>query len=349
MKNHLLINDSNIPKKLKEFEKFDSNSAYKKFSYTQFNKTKTITIKILKYAAVIIPVLLASYFMFNTNKAQSDGIEIVDAKIHPGTSKAILKLADGTTINLEDETKEIKETDGTVISTDQKKVVYSADAKKVSPRRVKYNTIEIPRGGEYQLTLSDGTKVWLNSETVIKYPVLFSKDVREIFIEGEAYFEVARDEKIPFVVQTSKIKVNVLGTSFNVRVYSNENMVSTTLVHGEVSLQKNNDDKEYILKPNEQAIISENESIIRYVDVTQYIAWKNGRIYYEDNTLEEIFNDLIRWYDIYIVYESEELKSLRFSIDMKRYDKFSDILEIINLTKKVKFKINGNNITVIKG
>ena len=272
---------------------------------------------------------------------------MVRTEIKPGSSKAILKLADGTVINLEDEKELVAEFDGTIISNNNKEVVYNSSAKKVKRRKLQYNTIEIPRGGEYQLTLSDGTKVWLNSGTTIKYPVVFAKDSREVFLyEGEAFFEVTENEDSPFIVHTSKMDVNVLGTSFNVRAYSDENQLATTLVTGKVIINQPENGKEYTLIPNEQAIFSDRGIDINSVDVNKFIAWKDGRILFEENTLEEIFNDLSRWYNIDINYTNLEVKKLRFSIDVKRYDELGEILEILELTKKVKFEIEENSLRI---
>jgi len=343
-----LIQEDKVPQKVKELEIFDKEAAYKKFAAANYNKTRQITLQILKYAAVLIPLVVAVYFVFRTEKVETSGIEFADVNIHPGTSKAILRLDDGTTINLEDKNQKITEDDGTQINTDTKKVVYSSDSKKNRKREIKFNAIEIPRGGEFQLTLSDGTQVWLNSETVIRYPVSFPDDIRDVYVQGEAYFEVTPNKNAPFVVHTSNMTVNVLGTGFNVRDYSDENRTVTTLVHGQVAIQGPNDTREFVLRPSEQAIFAETGGTIRSVDVQQFTAWKEGRIYYEDNTLDDIFTDLSRWYNISVDYENEDLKSLRFSIDVRRYNKFSEILEIINLTKKVKLKINENQITVLK-
>ncbi len=343
-----LIQEDKVPQKMKELEIFDKDAAYKKFAAIHINKTREITLQILKYAAVLIPLVVAVYFVFRTEKIEPSGMEFADVNIHPGTSKAILKLDDGTTINLEEQKQKLTEIDGTQINANDKRVVYLSDSKRSKKHEIKYNTIEIPRGGEFQLTLSDGTLVWLNSETVIKYPVSFPENIRDVYVQGEAYFEVTPNKNAPFVVHTSNMTVNVLGTGFNVRDYSDENRTVTTLVHGQVGIQRPNDTREFVLQPSEQAIFSETGSAISSVDVQQFTAWKEGRIYYEDNTLEDIFADLSRWYNISVDYENEDLKSLRFSIDVRKYNKFSEILEIINLTKKVKLKINENQITVLK-
>lgn len=345
------LNDGEkIPAHLKELESFNTKKAFDKFT-NKVHTDKKIKIaykNLLKIAAIFL--LLISTIYFVSQWSLKDTVEIAEhnTSIQPGSSKAILQLADGTVINLENEVADITETDGTLISTNQKEVVYSAAGTKVKPKKVKYNTIEIPRGGEYQLTLSDGTSIWLNSEAVIKYPVVFSENIREVFIEGEAFFEVARDENTPFVVNTSKMRVDVLGTSFNVRAYSNEDKISTTLVHGKVMITQCNNKQKFYLKPCEQFVLAGQESTVRKVNVEQFIAWKEGRILFEDNPLHEILTDLGRWYNVSFSYENDESKNLRYSIDMKRFDKFSDILEIINLTQKVKFEINENEVTVLK-
>ena len=149
-------------------------------------------------------------------------------------------------------------------------------------------------------------------------------------------------------MHTSALKVNVFGTSFNIRAYPDEEASTTTLVSGKVSLIQSGNHKEYNLTPNDQAIVSNLETVIQKVNVNQFIAWKNGRILFEENTLEEVFNNLSRWYDIEVDYTDEEIKNLRFSIDVRRYSEFDELLKIIGLTKKVKFEINGNRVIIKK-
>ena len=271
--------------------------------------TKKI-IRFLRYAAILIPFFFAVYFIYQRNTNVEPKFQALSA-IQPGTSKAILELADGSTVNLEKEDKQIAEYDGTIVQNTQKQLIYKPAEQKQNPGKIRYNTVKIPRGGEYRLTLSDGTKVWLNAETILKYPVTFSKKAREIFMEGEAFFEVAKNADCPFIVHTSALKVNVLGTSFNIRAYPDEKVSTTTLVSGRVSLIESDNHKEYNLTPNDQAIVSDQETVIQKVNVNQFTAWKNGRILFEENTLEEIFNDLSRWYNIEISYADEGSKRLK--------------------------------------
>lgn len=342
-----LKKEENIPGKLKILEGYKKEKAYSKF-VRRVKEEKTIRIsRFLRYAALLIPFFFAVYFIYQHNMHVEPEIQTL-SDIRPGTSKAILELADGSIVNLEKEDKQIAEYDGTIVQNTKKQLIYKPVDKKQNPKKVRYNTIKIPRGGEYQLSLADGTKVWLNAETILKYPVAFSDKTREIFMEGEAFFEVAKNSDWPFIVHTSNVKVNVLGTSFNIRAYSDEEVSTTTLVSGKVSLTQPNSDEEYNLIPNEQATVSKQETIIEKVNINQIIAWKNGRILFEENTLEQIFNDLSRWYNIEITYADQEVKDLRFSIDVKRYSEFDKILEIIELTKKIKFEINENKVTIRK-
>jgi len=342
-----LKKEKNIQARLKILDGYDKEKAYSTFVRNIKNERNKKIIRFFRYAALLIPFFLSIYFIYQRLSDIEPEIEML-SDIQPGTSKAVLQLANGSVIDLEKEDKQIKEYDGTVVQNTQNQLIYKPVDKKQEPKKIRYNLIKIPRGGEYQLSLSDGTKVWLNAETILKYPVTFSGKTREIFMEGEAFFEVAKNADWPFIVHTSALKVNVFGTSFNIRAYPDEEASTTTLVSGKVSLIQSGNHKEYNLTPNDQAIVSNLETVIQKVNVNQFIAWKNGRILFEENTLEEVFNNLSRWYDIEVDYTDEEIKNLRFSIDVRRYSEFDELLKIIGLTKKVKFEINGNRVIIKK-
>jgi transmembrane sensor len=342
-----LTDDSKIPEKIRILSEYDKKAAFLEFKkLTAKNKIRRIYLNVLKYAAILIPFVFATWLILRQNKNTITEIQTAKSEITAGSSKAILKLADGRVVNLEEDKDTIAELDGTIVRNSSKEIVYDA----VHSRRrnnIQYNEIEIPRGGEYQLTLSDGTKVWLNSETTIKYPVAFPKTSREVYLlNGEAFFDVTENKNSPFIVHTAKMDVNVFGTSFNVRAYSDEKELTTTLVTGKVLIREEESKAEHILTPNEQASLTGSEMNIKKVDVNRYIAWKNGRILFEANTLEEIFNDLGRWYDIKVDFEDPATRDLRFSIDVERYDNLSEILEILELTQKVTFSINEETLMI---
>ena len=342
---------NNIRNHISKLQAVDTEKAYSQFlKHTNRDRFLAVRMQLLKVAAVIT-LIISLWFLydlrFNGNREQLTVMDF-ETTIEPGTSKATLQLADGTMVNLEEESKVIDE-EGTTISNNKKEVVYAPPVEKERSRELKFNTIAIPRGGEYQLTLSDGTKVWLNSETTIKYPVAFSGKKREVFISGEAYFEVTRNEEIPFIVHTERMNVKVLGTTFNVRAYNDEEGEHTTLVEGRVQVKSNKSDTEYLLHPNDQFNSTVYSDHVQKVAVESYVAWKEGRIFFENNSLDEILTNLSRWYDLSVEYSTEELKHMRFSIDMKRYDDFSKFMEIVELTGKVKFQIEESEVTVLKG
>jgi ferric-dicitrate binding protein FerR (iron transport regulator) len=212
-------NEAWIAEKLKELSAFNSNKAFLKFTKSTEKQSLKLLEKALRIAAVLIPFLFGIYFLFLNDKPQEVDPVVSESLIQPGSSKAILQLADGTLIDLEKEETRIATENGAVIDNNKKEIVYHSGVP--GPRQVEYNSIEIPRGGEYQLVLSDGTKVWLNSETSIRFPVVFSGKTRELQLSGEAYFEVAENKDIPFILHTSGIDIHVTGTAFNVRAYSN--------------------------------------------------------------------------------------------------------------------------------
>ncbi|WP_321372408.1 FecR domain-containing protein [uncultured Draconibacterium sp.] len=340
--------DENLTSSLKDLGKYNTAKAFSDFE-KRIDKARTIKLsQVLMRIAAVLVLVIGTYYFYQYQMSAEDIESKEQLTIKPGTSKAILKLADGTVVSLENKKTDITESDGTTISSDTNRVVYKPSEKRVSERKLKYNTIEIPRGGEYQLTLSDGTHVWLNSETTIKYPVVFAKNQREVFISGEAFFDVAHNEEVPFIVATDKMKVNVLGTAFNIRAFSNEESAATTLVRGKVNVTSTKTAQTFLLKPNEQFVTKEEKSMVRKVDVDHYTAWIDGRILFQNNTLDEIFSDIARWYNINVEYQNETLKDLRFSVDVKRYDEITRITEIIELTKKVKFKLNDNTVTILE-
>ncbi|WP_319481469.1 FecR domain-containing protein [uncultured Draconibacterium sp.] len=340
--------DENLTDSLKDLGKYDTAKAFSDFE-KRIAKTRTIKLSqvLLRIAAVLV-FAVGTYYFYRYQLEPQSVEPIQELAIKPGTSKAILKLADGTVVSLENVRTDITESDGTTISSDTNSVVYKPNTRRVSERKLQYNTIEIPRGGEYQLTLSDGTHVWLNSETTIRYPVVFAKNNREVFISGEAFFDVAHNEESPFIVTTDKMKVNVLGTAFNIRAFNDEEKAVTTLVRGKVNVSSTKTAQTFMIKPNEQFIVEEGNASVRKVNVNKYTAWTEGRILFDDNSLDEIFTDITRWYNINVEYENEALKDLRFSVDVKRYDEISKITEIIELTKKVKFELNNETITILK-
>ena len=206
------------------------------------------------------------------------------------------------------------------------------------------NKIVVPPGQRANLTLSDGTNVWLNACSEMTYPASFSEDTHRVSLKGEAYFDVSKDVEHPFVVQTKKCDIKVLGTEFNVRAYS-DLPSATTLVDGRVLIRDKG--TKVVLKPGEQAVKGKHgEVVVREVDVAPYIAWKQGYFLFEDERLEDILNELARWYDVNVFFENSSVREERFSVDMPRHESFEEVLRLIEQTRSIQIEIEGNNVFV---
>ena len=296
-----------------------------------------------KYAAVMLLFVSMGIFWFvNEEKQEVENVTV--AKIEHGSMKAQLVLANGRKVDLVPETNlQLEEEGGTRISTLDNMVKYSGmDSLVGQSAEVKYNTLIVPRGGEFSLELADGTRVWLNTESKLRYPVAFTGEERRVEMDGEVYFEVAKNREKPFVVTVNGVDIRVLGTSFNVSAYQED--VVTTLVTGKVQLKKG--DEQVVLLPNQQAIWSDDKFKVKQVDARNYVLWKEGVFYFEDVDLETILDDMARWYNVNIFYVNPTLKKMKFSVEIKRYEDINEILRRIEQTKRVKFEIKDRTINV---
>ena len=296
-----------------------------------------------KYAAVIVLFVSIGIFgLVNEEKQEVENGTV--AQIEHGSMKAQLVLANGKKVDLRPETSlQLEEVGGTRILTSDNRIKYSGkDSLAGQSAEVKYNTLIVPRGGEFSLELADGTRVWLNAESRLRYPVAFTGKERKVEMEGEVYFEVAKNKEKPFIVTVNGVDIRVLGTSFNVSAYQEE--VVTTLVEGKVQLKKGNE--QVILSPNQQAIWSDDEFRVKQVDARNYVLWKEGIFYFEDVDLETILDDMARWYNVNVFYMNPVLKEMKFSVEIRRYGDINEILRRIGQTKSVKFEIKDRTINV---
>lgn len=205
------------------------------------------------------------------------------------------------------------------------------------------HTLKVPRGAEYMLTLSDGTHVWLNADSRMRYPSRFVEGNREVYLEGEAYFEVARDSCRPFVVKTLGAEVRVLGTAFNLQAYPEERQ-RTTLVEGRVLVSSAK--SKVVLNPSEQAEKEGDRLSIRKVNVNEYTAWLKNSFVFVNTPLEDVLNNLERWYDVDVFVASPSLRELRFTASFSRYEHLDKILETLSLTTHIAFKLKGRLLIV---
>ncbi|MBC5622988.1 FecR domain-containing protein [Butyricimonas hominis] len=299
-----------------------------------------------RYAAAIVLPLTIAAFWFISRDTSREQVPVQTVAITHGVMKAQLQLADGRKVELNDTTRlRINEVGGTEIQTSDKMVKYTgSDSVEIPLAGERYNTLRVPRGGEFALELADGTRVWLNSESTLKYPVHFTGDLRKVEMTGEGYFEVAKNAGKPFVVAVNGVNVRVLGTSFNVSAYSER--VVTTLVEGKVQLQRGADS--VILIPNQQGIWRNGKLgfVVKQVEARNYSLWREGIFYFEDTDLETILDVMARWYNVNIFYVNPGVKSMKFSVEVKRYENIEQILRRIEQTKRVKFDIKDRTINV---
>ena len=301
----------------------------------------------MNYAAIVLLVGGVFYFFAgNESKKLSDREPV---SVMPGKPQAQLVMADGKLIDLVEQTGVIKG-ENVLIHNTRKQISYE-DVVHLEEERVVYNEVRVPRGGEYQVKLSDGTLVYLNSLTRLRFPVLFSGQTRVVELEGEAYFEVAKDVEKPFIVKTGTYDVQVLGTHFNISTYEEESTVETTLVEGAVAISGEGIEGKIVLKPDEQFVFDRESGKcgVKSVDVSYFVAWKDGKFRFRDVRLEDIMRAVERWYNVQVVYEDESVKNLRFGFNMSRHETIEPLLNIFELNGKVKINKEGTVLKIRQG
>lgn len=314
-------------------------------------RTKTRKLHLwLPYAAAIAIIAIVSTVLILQHSSEIDFSKEYDFEqlAQQGDKSAIITLADGSHVKLsKDEEQQIVEKDGTQIIKDSlNNITYTSKESQAS--ELIYNTINVPRGGEYSLRLSDGTKVWLNADSKLRYPVKFSNGKRNVYLTGEAYFEVAHNKQAPFSVHSHDTKVKVLGTSFNVSAYEDQEFIATTLVEG--SVQINNLGNEKLLKPGFQSTVirGRNEIEIKEVDTQLYTSWVNGVYEFENMELEYIMTQLGRWYDVKFFFTEERYKHIKFTGAFEKENSFEYALNLIERVADVDFAIQGKHIVIGK-
>ena len=311
-----------------------------------------------KYIGIAASLLLCvsiSFFIFN-NTQEERGIATLETEVQevlPGRERAQIVLNDGSAIDLEmlsgdtvlqmDGFSIHKSLDGTIS--------YVLDKKTKEENRIVYNSIVTPKGGEYAIVLPDGSKVWLNASTTLRYPIAFADKERVVQVDGEAYFDVTKQEingkRVPFVVETGLQRLEVLGTAFNINTYGKE--VVTTLVEGKVKLSFGSGDiADKFLEPNDQVSFDSKKNSYTYtkVDPLYIISWKNGNFAFNNADIDEVMKAISRWYDVEIVYK-HAFKVARFSGSISRYENIDKMLELIALAGEIHFKREGRRVYVL--
>jgi len=312
-------------------------------------KGSVFTLWMRVAAAVVILFIsgTACWVLFKNKDKTTAPVALSSAKpspVLPGGNHAILTLADGTRIVLDSIQNGNIKGGNANINKKGPLLVYDGSSGFETNAPVTYNTLATPRGGQYQLVLPDGSKVWLNASSSIHFPTAFTGNQRDVELTGEAYFEVAKNKEKPFHVNVKGMQVEVLGTHFNVNAYGDEGNIKTSLLEGSVKIKSGQ--ASGLLKPGEQAILggNVNKIEIKKADMSEVMAWKNGLFQFDDAGITTIMQEISRWYDVEIVYQGE-IPVRRFEGKISRDAQLSDVLKILELSD-VKFKVEGRTIVV---
>lgn len=306
-------------------------------------------------AAAAILLVMASGFLYlngrlsHRNRPVAAVPRTLQHNIAPGGNKATLILGDGTKVDLNKATEgKIAAQGNTMVNkSGNGQLVYQLADQTPSSSTTVFNTLAIPRGGQYNLTLPDGSRIWMNAASRLRFPTEFTGKERIVELEGEAYFEVAHNQRQPFIVKVKGMQVEVLGTQFNVMAYADEACITTTLLDGKVKLHSNLT-QEVILKPGQQGVFTGNNNFkVNKADIEQAMSWKNGYFVFNDEDLTSIMRKISRWYNVDIAYSSGT-KKLSFMGSISRFKNVTEVLNMLALTGTVQFKVDAEKITVIR-
>ena len=301
--------------------------------------------KYVAAAAVIVLPLLVTLLL----QIKQEGIfpeeRMREISLLPGKSMATLTLSDGSSKVLSPENFDLLDGSKRIIN-DPSGLNYQVEDTSLCAEMT-YNEITVPRGGEYKVTLDDGTRIWVNSESYIRFPVVFHGGERRIWVSGEVFLEVAKDAERPFIVNTEKLDIKVLGTQFNVRAYPDEKCIQTTLVEGCVRVD-NLFGEVTVLAPSEQLLynVQNGKHKVREVDTELYVSWKDGVYVFVSQRLEDIMSLISKWYDVDVFYQNSTVRDIIFSGRLKRYENAEALLKVFERLGGVRFSIQGKTVIV---
>ncbi len=345
-----LTDEQNIETNLAMMDKVQTDQSFKQLQEAgafDIPKRRKRIAWVAAASIILIAGIFAVYRFAGNNTGNNPGILATNdtTMLKPGGNRATLELSDGTIVDLTSlKNGTIQDGEGSHVSKPvDGELVYETAA--LNDSGTKLHTLSTPVGGQYQVTLQDGTKVWLNAATVLKYPSQFQGNERIVELEGEAFFEVARNDKQPFrVILKDSATVTVLGTQFNVMAYQNEAARDITLVEGKVSVRK--EDKTEDLNPGMQArVVGSTISKLTGVDTEEVTGWKNGLFVFHDASIESIMKQVERWYDAKVIYKGD-IKH-QFNATILRSEPLSKLLHLLELNGYVKFKIENKTIHVL--
>ncbi|WP_159470542.1 FecR family protein [Dyadobacter sp. 3J3] len=354
--NQILLNELQSKDKMEEslqfFESIDQNAAWENINQQIDNPVVHHSFwlfkNFFKYAAAILITGFVGYAFLHkkdstaTMIAKNPKPEILKNDVLPGGNNATLTLGDGSVITLEDvENGTFKKENGVKISKKEGQLVYEILPSENSTI-ITYNTINTPTGGQYEILLPDGSKVWLNSKSSLHFPTSFSGKVRQVELTGEGYFEISKNKEMPFIVEAGKTHIEVLGTHFNIMAYDNESVSKTTLLEGSVKV--GNGETKKILNPGQQALIG-SQIRVRTADLDEAIAWKEGYFQFDNEDLTTIMRQLQRWYDVEVVNE-KQIPDKHFTAMISRNNTLSKVLKMLEMSGELKFEIEDKRITI---
>lgn len=303
---------------------------------------------VFKSAAVITLMLSIGIYFYQQQQTQRKNKAQLVYDAAPGGNRAILTLADGRRINLNESKEAVVITANQLSYNDGTKILEAPVTNHTNEGAEKLNNISTPKGGQYQIILSDGTKVYLNAASSLKYPEQFKGNKRVVELIGEAYFEVSHQPSKPFLVKSGQQTIRVLGTQFNVNAYPEESKLKTTLLKGSVMVSINDTRNSKILIPGQQSVIERNSIQVRNADVEEATAWKNGYFKFNEEPLESIMRKLSRWYNVEVSFRDRISPDQVFSGRVSRFEAVSSVLEALELTGGVHFKVEERRIIVMK-
>lgn len=337
--------DTFLAKNYKKFKAVDGSDAMRmmqgRIREGRRRRFRVMYVRCGVAAAVLFALFGGFYGLLERGKVVRVEPQVPIALIQP--KRPVLKLDNGTVMTLDSTWSDRKEAGVILKKAGDMTLSYVAEDS-LQKSTLSYNTVEVPKGAEFDLVLADGTQVWLNADSKLTYPVVFGQEEREVVLQGEAFFKVKRDVRRPFRVKTERQTLEVLGTEFNMDAYPGEENIYTTLVTGSVKVISSG--KSVILTPGMQAVVGEGNLFTREIDPEDVVSWRNGMFVIEERTLEEVMCKLARWYDFSVFYQDQEIKNICFKGRIPRYESFKSILNILEKTGGVKFNVQGREVTV---
>ena len=337
--------ERSIAAKKEMYASFSADKSWERIRKVTGKKSSGMMYRMFWWAAVFaLPLAVAaSIFLVNKSKQEDRPQYIVDAYFE--SNKTMLELPGGKCIALDTVKNVTKELNDFGVTLAEGQGLDYSGLDSVMDAKVEYHKVVVPRGGEYNLKLADGTNVWMFAESEIRFPTRFEGNKREVYLSGEAYFEVHHDPAHPFYVKTKSLDVKVLGTSFNVKAYNNMDVVETSLVEGVVSVKDN------VLRPNMQAVFHKNTGDFSYrkINGESYRLRKERVFVFDEERLDDILQEMARWYDFEIFYQNPEMADKRFGFKLEKYEHVDTLLDILELTGEVRFTMKGKTLTVMSG